>query len=719
MTKLAQEVNFGSLTEYVYPTGTYNADQLGVPDLMLQHSGAGDTDNWAGPIPPSVARPVETAGAVPGIMPWVHSWSDTEDWVFLADGAAVAATRRIQMFKFNRLTSTFSWQGFVTLTLPSAGTQGTYTIRGFRMSYEKYTTGTAAASGTAVTGSGTAWQASRIPVGCRIGFGSTDPTAISTWYEISAIGSDTGITLTAGAGTVADGPYVIEDLRALVLLTNAVTTTNGGLFQAKGLSHDIFSGGGTVIPAATTTDSIRAVYWHTDAATNTNIIGIGIGVDTIASFTEQHVYTLDTLVNPYAFKYNIRAALTPASGKDTNAFVLKTGAGGAVTGAISQVNNGRLVTAAHSTGSGLNCIYFTTATRVYRTADVSTFTGGSTTWLSGGDVMTEVPPGGTATQTAFGTMNCIEYIGSLDKFIICSTAATGGRHYITEYKVDASQFERVLLVDTRQLNQSTASSDAPPMPKTLAVVPHIWVENGIAFMVTTGTTAITNFLYAFPVSADWEYAADTDQRLVLPRVSTTGALNYSKVSVNFQDVMGGTSGYNLGAPTEGLRIYYRTSGITDDSGSWTLVPETGDMDGIAGADYIQFMIEFKTIGITCLPSRVYNVVVTYDDLSTDSHYQPSVGESDLTNKYFAWRFSTAWGSTVPTLRIRLYNALTGFLLNDDDSVTQDGTWEKSTDGGSTWGAYNATDKANDITYIRYTPSSLADNLRVRAMLTEN
>lgn len=73
-----------------------------------------------------------------------------------------------------------------------------------------YATGTAAASGTAVTGSGTSWSAN-VKVGDQIAFGSATQTlASATWYTVSAVGSDTSITLSASAGTVADGAYTIR-----------------------------------------------------------------------------------------------------------------------------------------------------------------------------------------------------------------------------------------------------------------------------------------------------------------------------------------------------------------------------------------------------------------------------------------------------------------------------------------------------------------------------
>lgn len=73
---------------------------------------------------------------------------------------------------------------------------------------------------------------------------------------------------------------------------------------------------------------------------------------------------------------------------------------------------------------------------------------------------------------------------------------------------------------------------------------------------------------------------------------------------------------------------------------------------------------------------------------------------------------------MPTLRIRLYDAVSGNELVDEASDSQVGSWQKSTDDGDTWGAYNTTDKANETTYIRFTPAVLADDIKVRALLTQ-
>jgi hypothetical protein len=53
----------------------------------------------------------------------------------------------------------------------------------------------------------------------------------------------------------------------------------------------------------------------------------------------------------------------------------------------------------------------------------------------------------------------------------------------------------------------------------------------------------------------------------------------------------------------------------------------------------------------------------------------------------------------------------------DDTTATVGPWEKTTDG-TNWIAYGTlSDKSNETTYIRYTPTTLPDNIKVRALLT--
>lgn len=237
------------------------------------------------------------------------------------------------------------------------------------------------------------------------------------------------------------------------------------------------------------------------------------------------------------------------------------------------------------------------------------------------------------------------------------------------------------------------------------------------FLCRNGTAATLNHLYALPASAHWAYAAGTPkQRLITPSLSTTNAASLTRAFVNGANQLGSGT---MGLPTEPYRVYYRTEGISDDSGAWTLLNDTLSLSAVTPGSAIQLMFEFKILGSFCIPARIYSCGVIYEDMTTDSHYQPSVVHSSASSKRFAWRFSTAFGSTVPTMRVRLYDAVTGSLLVDDNTASPSGTFEKSTDDGGAWGAYNTTDKGNETTYIRYTPASLGDDIKVRALLTTN
>lgn len=713
MSKIATELRFGTLSGYRYGTGLYDHTKLGLGTLMAQLTGSSAEEKWAGPLPVSIVRPMEYSTAIAAAYPCAIRWSEDIDWVFFADNSTAAATRRILKGTYDRRDGSFGLDGFIITHFPTTTNQ---TVRGFRMTYDLYTTGTIAAQTTRVTGYGTEFL-SGIASGSRIGFGSTKPSNISEWYEVSGANTNSLLTLSGPtfSGIPSGTTYVIEDLRAIMVNTNA-TAANGGVFVTKGLAPEIFTPGGTSIRSTGTVDNQRLTYHIIDNSTVLNTTALGAALEEKTDNLNQNLYVLDGTTNPFLFKYNVRAPLILSAGRAINPFILKTAQPGLLAGTASQANNGRLANPIHGPGAGLNCLYFTTTTRIYRTTELSSITSGSAGWIA--DAAVEIPPGGTNTFTASSLMNSIEFSSIMDKFIVCVNATTTPfRSYVTDYYTDSSQFDRIFGGDFRQQDLASADSSITPVPSMIGGPYSVWSEGGMCYIATIGTTSITNRAYAIPLSADWEYADSTNARLITPEISTPNCSKFLRVYISKAEVLGGTTNKNLGLPTEPLRVYYRTAGITDDSGTWTLLEDYSDLSGIGAATSIQLMFEFKTIGLTCIPARVYGVTVLYEDLSTLSNYQPSVANSNITSKYFAWRFATAFGSTVPTLRIRLYDAVSNGLLVDDDSATPDGTWQKSTDGGSNWVAYDSVDKTNENTYIRYSPNSLGDNIKVSAVLT--
>lgn len=691
----------------------YDYTKWNVGKGLIYNAGATAVDKYIAPDFQAI-RPMEESTAFAVNQIFAYNLSSTICYIFGVENLTTAvATRRVALWELNRKTGARSWKGFITMTLATATA---HTVRDFKVDVKNESTGTVAVSGTAVTGTSTLFATNKVAVGARIGFGSTDPSQITTWYRIATRTSDTALVLGTSAPTFSAGtPYVIQEFRPVYTATNA-TTTNGGIHYGKGISIEDFTPTGTTIALATTVDDAKAMYWLKDASTQTNIVASGCVCDfATATPTSLDCYVLDLVSagNHKIYKYNLRTALTVASGASVNAWVLTTGTQ-AITGTGSQNANLCIATAGHGLGSGIKSLYFVTTTRFYRVA-VANITSGNATFIS--DVIAEVPCGGTSTYALTSVLNTVEYMPSIDAFIVGTTHAGGVFSYVTQYVASGAQFQKIFGRDYKYLEQSLKDSDAPTILSNQSTV-FSYTDAGAnrIFAVKQGTTVSTNHIYVMAFGADWDYAVNSQGRLISPEISTTNALKYYRVFVNQVRYLGDTQ---LGKTAEAFRIYARTANIqVDETTGWTLVDETNDLSGFAGASSIQFAIEFRTIGESCLPARVLGVNLSYEDNTTDSHYAASVAKSSVASKIFAFLFKTAFGTTVPTLYIRLYDADTGgLLLTDNTASPANGTFEKTTDG-TTWTAYNTTDRANSTTWIRYTPTSLADNIKVAAYLTQ-
>lgn len=689
---------------------SYDHTKTNLGTIIQQRTGATADDKFAGPMPIGMARPMEASTATTAGLMHIVPWSSDVDWIFLADNSTAALTRRIAFYEYTKSTSTFNWKGAIVLNFVT--NTGNKTIRGIRAVRTTHISGTVAVSGTAVTGSSSSFQTDRIAAGARIGFGSTDPTQISTWYNIASIASDTSLTLGSSAGTIGSGTaYVIEEVRIVLAITNA-TPANGGLFVVKGLNYSTFTPASPNIAEASTADNIQGIYWLADASTVTNTVAAGIGLDDTNSTTQQYCWVLNGTTTAQIFKYNLRASLgSLTAGKSTSSFVFATGVSGTLTGTSSQLNNGRIITAGHGPGSGVKSFYFATTTRIYRCAE-SGINNGVTNFLT--DNMVEIPPGSASTYASTAAMQSIDFADSIDRFIIMTSGSGGLRSYVTKYNTVSDTFDHIFLNDDKQLDQSLSDSGGTAHPAISALSFAAWSEAGILYLQRLSTAIATNQLYAMPLSSHWTYAQDTEQLLITPLLTTTNAVRFYRVYINYKRMLGDNT---FGIAPEPFRLYYRTAGITDNSGTWTLVGDNGDLTGTTAANGIQFMFEFRALGLSCIPARVYGVVVTYEDSSTDSHYNPSATKSNAASRIFAWRQATSWGGTIPDLTVKVYNAATNALiLTDTVSGSISGTWQYSSDGTS-WSSWSAA--ADSVgNYIRYTADSLPDGISVRVVVTQ-
>lgn len=513
-------------------------------------------------------------------------------------------------------------------------------------------------TGSVVTGVSTAFVTDRLQAGARIGFGSTDPTQISTWYDIApavAIPSDTKLNLTQNVLPIAAGTsYVIEELMVIASQTNA-TATNGGLVVLKGISFNTFTPAGLTVTLGTTIDNIRATYWLKDAATETNTTAAGVTIDlSTATNTNLDVYVLDGAATSLKiYRYNVRALLTSlSSGASVAAFVYATGAA-AVVGNIGQNNNGRISTLHHGPAAEVKCLFMYTASRIYR-IPVSAITNGSTVFPL--DSMTENPPGGTSTY-ALGTINGVDISETLDRVVVLTPTP---RNYFTKYYTDGSQFDNIFGMDTRQLDQGTADVNSVAVFQAAAAAPvnSAYTESGFLHIIRNTTSSTTNIMYAIPVAADWQYAAYTGDRLITPEIPLSSVKKLYRALINNVRRVGSLT---LAVETMPFRTYYRTSGIDDNSGAWTLLNDDLDLSGAGAPSSIQFMFEFKVLGVTLLPARLLGMAVLYEsDDSLPPELAWDLQDSSNSDGTVGFVQESMW-SVVPTLTIT-------YRRVDNDSV---------------------------------------------------
>jgi hypothetical protein len=705
----------GALINYLSET-PYDSTKWNLGNGITYNNGGTQVDKYFAP-QFNVIRPLEESTPFAVIYTYSYNFSPTIDYVFGIENSTVAsATRRVTLWTVNKKSGSISWNGFITITLATATA---HTVRDFKIDIKNESVGTIAVTGTTVTGTGTLFNTNRVALGARIGFGSTDPKLITTWYRITVKASDTNATLNITPGTIAAGtPYIIQEFRPIYTTTNA-TTTNGGIHYVKGISIDDFTNTGTTIPLATTIDDQKASYWIKDALTQTNIVTSGAAVDfSTATPTSLDCYNLDLVVagNYKFYKYNLRAALVLTAGAATNAFILATG-NNTFTGTGSQNSNLAIATTNHGTGLGVKSVYFVTTTRLYRVPTVQ-ITNASTTVLSApSDAIIEIPTGGVNTFPITNALSTVEYMSDTDNFVV---GTSNNFSYVTQYVNSGQQFQKIFGRNYVYLEQSIKDNAHPSLfsnQGTQMAFNDSGNGSNLMYIIKQGTAGSTNHLYVMAFGADWSHASTTQGRLISPSVSTPNASKYYRAFLNTVSYLGNDF---LGKTTEPIKLLARTANITTDTiTGWAYIDETNDLSSFAGAPNIQFAVEFKTIGESCLPARILGVNMQYEDNSSLSNFQFSQTKSDAVTKKFSWRYTTAFGSVVPPLKIELYDAVTnGLLLTDNTAASTGGVFEISTDGIS-FSTWTNADKTNETTYLRYTPTSLADNINVRPIIKLN
>jgi hypothetical protein len=711
---------YKNFIEYTFNTDTsdytlgYTASKLNLGHLMVRGTSS-NGDYYVGPIESIFFRGWElTSSTTRQINTLGFLKYDSEiSWIFYTNGTTIGnLAKRIFLATYQKSTNTLTEIGSINVNVSDNTQHRCYTLV---TSMEYHTSGTVTVNGSSVSGVDTTWVTNGVCFGNRIGFGSTSSSSITQWYGISSVVNNTTLVITKeypsdgvviGLSYSPGTPYVIEDFR--LIYTNDSNTAVGarGVFLVKGLRYEVFTSAITTIPVATTVDNLRACYRLTDnTSVNVSYRPFGLILENKISFTEQYLYSqsypLATTISIQ--KFNVRAPLILTSGRSDSAFVFTTGA---------QAHGGTNIDLYNPFIKGpLDHYYANFYTRVSRIIP-SNIASGSTTFIT--DTMVETPTGTTTTFAISSQLSGISYLPNINRFYLSHLTGTI-RNYITPYTSSVIAFERPIGINDG-LQSNTYLIDLVDTLTTnfLSSTVRSYYHDGLSYIVRD-ISSNNNLMYTLPIEADKQYHTASKACVITPKFSTPNVVSYDKIYLRLDN------SFNTGRliyPSENVDIYYRTTNIDDDTGNWTLVNQTGNISGATSND-IQFKLAFSTIGINSVPSKVYGVVMSYNSdgvpISTP-FYEPSIKYSDLSTETFAWRQCQEFTSSLPLLKLNIYNASSSNILLTDNSMTASlGIWEYS-NNGSTWSGF--TTSANSIgNYIRYIPnSSLGTNIKIKAIL---
>ena len=701
LNHITYEFNTDAVT---YPT-TYDSTKLNMGWLMTSSVDT-EGNQYVSPTETSFLRGFEIISTTPfnslqNNFNTIGTLKYNEDtiWCFATRGeyrSIGAETRRIFFFTYKKSTNTITsrYESANFTNTPNTYHQG-YSIQ---PTMDLHTTGSIQVIGTQVTGSGTTWQTDGACVGNRIGFGSTSSVDITTWYEISSIVDD--INLNIKTGTPTDGitqilnltgsvPYVIEDFRISYVNRAANITSFRGIILVKGLRPEIFAISPPTIPSSTTVDNLRACYRLVDGATTSATFSpISSVLEPKISFAEQYLYTVSKPATTTISiqKFNIRANLSSSltAGRASGSFVLTTGNQTHGGGNTSETD----VMVKDNSGN----YYVSHYTRISRIPTAS-IAAASTTFIA--DNMIENPPGTSTTFPLSSQLADICYMPQIDRLYVSHLQGTG-RNYISRH-IPGGEFETQVHTND-QIQQSTylVSEFETLTPNFLSSRLSANYNDGVMFVVRDSSNN-NNIIYTLPLEADAQFESTSSACIITPELLTTSASAYAGIYVDSTDYFN-TNRFSL--PRQPYYLYYRTSGITDNSGPWSYLPPSGSMP--AATSSIQFKLTFSTLGYYSMPARVHGITLTYSSSlpqQSVANYDMIPQETDLATQTVAWRQSAAFNPLPTNLNIDIYSGSV-VILTDTITGSLSGSWEYSTNSGNTWSSL--TTPINSVgSYIRY------------------
>lgn len=593
-------------------------------------------------------------------------------WLFiLRYHASGSNIRGIEFFTFNRSTWTLTWNGSLNVTFNSNQAAGDID---FDLMYEKNTEGYVETTDGSflITGINTKFVDWKVSVGSRIGFGSNDPNKITQWFTINEIISNTKLTINGVPNIFGKYTrYVIEEIR-FVIATNV-----NGIYYVKGVVPEDFRINNPIntIAVSAGIDRRKLVYNLRDANTNTFSSANGIAIGPKIDDNTQYLYVKNARVNVFNdtkfFVFNLRKDLTVVNNYDITSFAFATG----------------FLPHSNRYGNYYGLKYIKPKSGIYKDKDLLMFRMQYDILLvepqkliKDGkyyfDVSYSLSRGSYPYLRSFDSQGSPDfhydsYTDSYmwppygDKPLNISNLSTGmeePRWFHMGYSFSSELFKKNLKDYSHHVTQSGT--------KFLTSV------DGILFLSNYSTQSQYPHLVhinIYPIGSDCDLPSEPENRVICPKISTLNFSKLTRIHVDNQHMTGDNPDFSL--PNDPYRVFYRTEGIEDNSGTWIKLTEDFTLTHINLKTHIQFMFNFKQ-GLTLIPARVYSYTLVGEKVELlPDIYRFNSNVSNLSGNIYGFE-QIKVSSNSYNLKITVYREKDNkILFSQTSSSTQFGAFQ--------------------------------------------
>lgn len=656
----------------------------------------------------------------PPLTEWLDAFSDAgitpstavdhtvNDRIFIMSTIAAGAAT-IALYNFNNTTGAAAYVGKITIALPNTAAT-THTIRGF----EVLDTGTTGwkifllTTGSVLINGGLfvvnkVDYADFTPGGTALAMAQdrsgSDVKAVYFLQDPAGVGS--GHAMTAGAGLFLDKTnnlcyvhngvaathqYWVFNYNAAMAVdkvsTVTITIATPGVVTYN--SHGFNNNDQVVL---TTTGALPTgltagtVYFVRNATTNTFELSAtsgGASINTTGS--QSGVHTISR-----AFGIN-----------SSTGFSFKTGNLPALTGTLILLDSERYAepTHGHILTATYPCVVFPTTTNIY-VGRLSELTNGATTWPS----LNTVNILGATNESVAPTVAQGAWSTALDGFVYLTNTST----FVFKKLVNNQIVARFSGLSTQYLE---GAIDPNPEFGFAAVA---GFDFGNGWLTAVGNTAGQRGAIVFDLRSDgyFDYSS-----VITPTFPSDGIqARFIATIEKLYDITSTTS------------FYYRTGSLTDPmfasaSGGWAPFDIASDLSVYALDELVQIKILWDLAStLSSTPAQIADLVFGYqpdDELSDQWQFSHEFSISTSPAKT-AFRLDSQYLlGVVPPLYFRAYDT-NGVLVVAKDTINDAAEFQKSTDGGLTWGAIGTI--ANTVgTLLRYnwsTPPGVDVSVSIR------